>query len=126
MAQVAQIEEFVGHRSGTVTLESPIEDLKLTRMTQNTLKRAGCTTVGHILEVAFKRRFRRFGAGGREEVRLALQSNGIELPSEKADRAVALAEAERRLDHLQRQIEADVRRWQQQVEVLAEIIRELE
>lgn len=116
----AQLMEAVG-----ITLDSRIEELNLTRMTENTLKRAGCGTIRSLFEIAFQRRLRRFGEGARREVEAALQNRGIATPPAVVDREAKLMEIADRLEKLQRQVESDVRRWRQQMDSLDQLIRSL-
>jgi hypothetical protein len=109
-----------------LTLDSRLEELNLSRMTQNTLKRAGCTTVRSVVEIALERRLPRFGEVAREEVELALRQHGIVPPPALADRREALSEVIQKLEDLQRQIASDMSHWQEQLNNIRETIRTLE
>lgn len=95
-------------------------------MTENTLRRAGCTTVQSVIERALRRRLPRFGPRGRDEVKAALTRNSIPVPVHSGERASALREITQNLRTLHRDLDVEVKRWRRVLREVSERLSELE
>jgi len=64
-----------------LSLDAPIEDLKLSNRVRNVLRRRGFDTLGSLLGRDYKPALRGFGPAARAELASALASNGFALPA---------------------------------------------
>ena len=63
-----------------LSLDAPIEDLKLSNRLRNVLRRRGFNTLGSLLEHDYKRTLRGFGPAARVELAHTLEANGFAPP----------------------------------------------
>ena len=76
-----------------LSLDAPIEDLKLSNRLRNVLRRRGFNTLGSLLQRDYKPALRGFGPVLRAELAGALVSNGFALPANLSSECSAVSEA---------------------------------
>ena len=64
-----------------LSLDAPIEDLKLSKRVRNVLRRRGFNTLGSLLQRDYKPALRGFGPASRSELACVLAANGFALPA---------------------------------------------
>jgi len=106
-----------------LSLDAPIEDLKLSNRLRNVLRRRGFDTLGSLLEYDYMRTLRGFGPAARAELARALEANGFALPvnSSSSD----FTDVAEEVSKLRGQMEASFQKWTVQIEDFELRIREL-
>jgi signal transduction histidine kinase len=64
-----------------LSLNAPVEDLKLSNRVRNVLRLSGLHTIGSVLQCDYKAALRGFGLGARAELARTLKSNGFTPPA---------------------------------------------
>jgi signal transduction histidine kinase len=106
-----------------LSLNAPIEDLKLSQRVRNVLHLGGLHTVASVLKFDDRTALRRFGMGARAELASALQSHGLALPS-----SLEPSESDDiggDISKLFGQIEASFQKWSSRIEHFEMRVREL-
>lgn len=131
-ATIARVERDLdiprpgGTGTGTITVDSPIEDLALSGRARNALRKAGYATIRSLLEKDFGRDARRLGPITRDEILAALRERGFSTPATVTeDRSERISELDRELGRLREQIDETSRHWQIRVERLEHRLRKL-
>jgi hypothetical protein len=106
-----------------LSLDAPIEELKLSNRVRNVLRLGGLHTVASLLKCDYKTALRGLGPGARAELASALESNGFAPPSslnpsETDDIASDVSK-------LFGQMEASFQKWNSRIEHFETRIREL-
>jgi hypothetical protein len=107
----------------TLSLEAPIEDLKLSTRVRNVLRRSGLDTLGSLLEPNGKPAIRGFGLEARAELARALAASGFALPANLS--SSEFNEVAESVSTLRGQIEASFQKWSAQIQHLELHIRRL-
>jgi signal transduction histidine kinase len=107
----------------TLSLNAPIEDLKLSRRVRNVLRRGGFSTLASLRKRNYKPALRGFGPTAQAELASALEANGFLSPA-NSPRCESGDVAED-VSKLRGQMEASFREWNAQMERLEIDIRKL-
>jgi hypothetical protein len=107
----------------SLTLDSPIELLKLSNRVRNVLHLSGLHTVGNVLECDFTTGLRGFGPAARAELASVLKSHGLAPPAPLA--RSELDNFNEDVSKLFVQMEASFRKWNVRVEHFEARVREL-
>ena len=109
-----------------VNLDSPIEDLALSRRARNALRKAGYETVRSLVEGDGANLVRHIGVITREEVAAALRDHGLGTPSALVEvRKERISGISEELARLREQIDLTSRHLQARVERLETRLRKL-
>jgi len=112
--------------SRQITLDSPIEDLRLSRRVQNALQEAACFTVRSLLEHDFSKAARQLGSVAEEEIILSLAERGFGAPGTlAAARDQRISSLEEELQKLRISIDSASRQWQSRVKRLEDRLQKL-
>ena len=107
-----------------LSLDAPIEDLKLSNRVRNVLRRRGFNTVGSLLERDYKPVLRGFGPVARAELACALDAEGLAPPANLSlSESINVAHD---LSRLREQMEAIFQKWSGQIEHLERRLQGLE
>jgi len=112
--------------SGSMTalsLDAPIEDLKLSKRVRNVLRLSGLHSVGSLLECDYEKALRGFGPRARAELACALQSNGFAPPANLNPSELDVVSED--VSKLLGQMEATLRSWSARLEHFEARIREV-
>lgn len=106
-----------------LSLEAPIEDLKLSKRVRNVLHLSGLHTLGSLLECDYKSALRRFGPSARAELACALETNGFTPPANLTPSE--FDDLNEDLSKLYTQMAASFQKWSARLEHFETRIREL-
>jgi hypothetical protein len=97
-----------------LSLNAPIEDLKLSNRVRNVLHLSGLHTIASLLQCDYSTALRRFGMGARTELASALKSNGFTLPASLNPSEVDKNAVE--ISKLFGQMETSFQKWNSRIE----------
>ena len=113
-------------RSREITLDSPIEDLKLSRRVQNALEEAACVTVRSLLDHDFLKGARQLGPIAKKEILSSLSEHGFGIPAALMDaRNETISKLEKEIGRLRDSIETSSRQLQGRVKRLEDRVNRL-
>ena len=115
-----------GDAANGITLDSPIEDLRLSLRAENALRESGCDTVRSVLERDIRRIARRVGPVTRLEIISALEEHGfsVHAPPENAGQET-VTEVVHSLQRLRHHLRTTFEEWSDEVTNLEKRLRKL-
>ena len=106
-----------------LSLDAPIEDLKLSNRVRNALHHSGLHTVASVLKCDYRRALRGLGPGARAELAGALESHGFAPPASLKPSGIDDVAGD--VSKLLEQMDASFRTWSARIEHFEMRIRKL-